>query len=118
MSYALSAELHGYPGPLHVLELAGALGLSEEQQRTTRHVFERMQRQAQDVGAQLIEDEAALDRLFGERKATPQSVLDSVTRAAHLQGRLRNIHLQAHMTMMALLTPAQTTRYQQLRGYR
>ena len=31
MSLALAAELNGYPGPLHVLELADRLGLSAEQ---------------------------------------------------------------------------------------
>ena len=31
MSLALAAELNGYPGPLHVLELADKLGLSAEQ---------------------------------------------------------------------------------------
>lgn len=33
---ALPAELNGYPGPLHVLELADALGLTPEQRGRMR----------------------------------------------------------------------------------
>lgn len=36
------AELDGYPGPLHVLELADGLSLSPAQRRQTQAWFERM----------------------------------------------------------------------------
>src|SRR5262245_64398212 len=32
MGLAIAAELNGYPGPLHVFELADSLGLSPDQQ--------------------------------------------------------------------------------------
>src|SRR5262245_36186825 len=42
MGLALAAELNGYPGPLHVLELADALQLSEPQRTETKRLFEAM----------------------------------------------------------------------------
>ena len=42
MSLALPAELNGYPGPLHVIELADALGLSQEQRVRMQQLFEAM----------------------------------------------------------------------------
>src|SRR5690242_3488719 len=36
MGMALPAELNGYPGPVHVLELADALGLTPEQRERVR----------------------------------------------------------------------------------
>lgn len=40
MGMAMPAELNGYPGPRHVLELASQLGLSEEQRARTQALFE------------------------------------------------------------------------------
>src|SRR5258708_12736969 len=39
MGLALAAELNGYPGPSHVLELADKLGLSAEQPATPQHLL-------------------------------------------------------------------------------
>ena len=36
---------------------------------------------------------------------------------ADLQGRLRTVHLSAHLDTRALLNPDQITRYEHLRGY-
>lgn len=50
MGLALPAELNGYPGPRHVLELARDLDLSPQQRRRTEVLFEDMQRQAVALG--------------------------------------------------------------------
>ena len=42
MGLALAAELNGYPGPVHVLELADALLLTHEQRTRTKALFEAM----------------------------------------------------------------------------
>jgi hypothetical protein len=39
---ALAAELNGYPGPSHVLELAESLGLSEAQRARVQELFVAM----------------------------------------------------------------------------
>src|SRR5688572_1013719 len=57
MSLALAAELNGYPGPLHVLEHAGALGLSDDQKRRTETAFAEMKAKAAGLGERLIAQE-------------------------------------------------------------
>jgi hypothetical protein len=51
MGMALAAELNGYPGPAHVLELASVLDLSEDQRNRTRALFEEMRNTAVPIGA-------------------------------------------------------------------
>jgi Spy/CpxP family protein refolding chaperone len=117
MSLALPAELNGYPGPAHALELAGPLGLSEEQKLKTQKLFEQMQAEAKALGEQVISSEYELDRLFKDNKANPASVQEATAKAAQIQGRLRASHLRYHLSMMDVLTPAQVARYNKLRGY-
>jgi Spy/CpxP family protein refolding chaperone len=117
MSLALPAELNGYPGPLHTLEMADRLDLSDEQRRKTSQLFAAMQREAKALGDRLLAAEAELDRLFRNREATPESVENATLRAAHAQARLRAAHLRYHLHMADVLSPAQTATYNRLRGY-
>ena len=50
MGLALPAELNGYPGPMHVLEQADALGLSEAQRGGTQAIFEAMRAEGPRAG--------------------------------------------------------------------
>lgn len=117
MGLARPAELNGYPGPLHVLELAAALELSAEQRARTEALYARMQAAARDAGARWIEAERDLDALFRTRQVTPESLRAALDRVGAQQARVRDVHLQAHLEQTALLTPAQIERYVQLRGY-
>lgn len=117
MGLARPAELNGYPGPLHVLELAAALELSAEQRARTEALYARMQAAAREAGARWIEAERDLDALFRTRQVTPESLRAALDRVGAQQARVRDVHLQAHLEQTALLTPAQIERYVQLRGY-
>jgi Spy/CpxP family protein refolding chaperone len=117
MGLALAAELNGYPGPRHVLDLAQELALSAEQQRRTSALFEAMRQETTALGARLIEAERALDRLFARRQATPQSVAAATQAIGAAQGELRAAHLRYHLAMMAVLSPEQVAAYNHLRGY-
>src|SRR5713226_2586520 len=46
MGLALAAELNGYPGPSHVVELADALGLSDQQRAKVQDLFVAMKAEA------------------------------------------------------------------------
>lgn len=118
MSLALPAELNGYPGPAHVLELAQQLGLSAAQRDAHERMFENMQAEARELGGQLIAAEERLEQLFAQRQATPQAVQHAAAEAAALQGRLRAAHLVYHLQTVAVLSPDQVRRYEHLRGYR
>src|SRR5215813_5969453 len=118
MGLALAAELNGYPGPLHVLELADALQLSERQRTETKRLCEAMKAETVPLGERIIADEAALDRQFADKSVTPASLDEALSRIARNQAELRAAHLRYHLAMVELLSPAQTARYAELRGYK
>lgn len=117
MGMALAAELNGYPGPRHVLDLAEELNLSTEQIDRTQALFESMQAEAREIGAEVVEVEQRLDNLFASGDVTPEDVSDLTRQIGELKGRLRNAHLQTHITQHGILTTEQNEAYQQLRGY-
>lgn len=117
MSLALPAELNGYPGPSHVLELAEPLRLTPAQAARTRDLFAQMQREAQTLGEAVIAAEGTLDALFKTRRATRDTVAAASAGAADAQGRLRAAHLRYHLEMLDVLTPEQRSAYARLRGY-
>ena len=117
MSLALAAELNGYPGPLHVLELADALQLTHEQRTQTQALFEAMKIETISIGEGILAEEVSLNRLFAEKIVT-QPLLDGAAgRIGTAQGALRSAHLRYHLPMADLLTPAQIAHYAKLRGY-
>src|SRR3984885_12270845 len=74
MGLALPAELNGYPGPSHLLELADRLGLSDDQRRDIQGMFDAMKAETIGIGERLIAQEATLDALFAKRGATPDAI--------------------------------------------
>jgi len=117
MGLALPAELNGYPGPSHVLELADKLALTEAQRAAVQQQFDGMKAESIPLGERLIEQEAMLDQLFAARTATADTVAAAVAAIAETQGALRNAHLRYHLTTLALLQADQVERYGRLRGY-
>jgi len=117
MGLALAAELNGYPGPSHVLELADRLELSPEQLAGVQRLFDSMKAEAVPIGSKLIEQEADLDRQFAGRTVTLESLKASTAAVAMTQGALRETHLKYHLSTVAILTPRQMQRYAELRGY-
>ena len=114
---AKAAELNGYPGPKHVLDLARQLQLTDGQRRGVQAIFDRMSAAAKPLGGELIAQEQALDQLFANGDITPDRLAAATAAIAELQGRLRAVHLSAHLETRALLNPDQIARYEQLRGY-
>ena len=118
MGLALAAELNGYPGPMHVLELADQLQLSGDQRQQVQRLFNSMKGEATSVGASLIEQETALDHAFAANHISEAALSQLTSQIGETQGRLRAVHLKYHLTTRALLSPAQRERYASLRGYR
>ena len=117
MGLALAAELNGYPGPSHVLELADKLDLSTDQRASMQRLFDSMKAEAMPLGSKLIEQEADLDKQFANRTVTPESLRATTAAVAATQGMLRETHLKYHLSTGSILTPSQTTKYAELRGY-
>ena len=117
MGLALVAELNGYPGPSHVLELADQLGLSDAERSTMRGLFEAMKAETIPIGERLIAQETALDKLFAEHKVTPETLAAATAEIGGTQAKLRDAHLRYHLSTVGLLQPSQIKRYAELRGY-
>lgn len=117
MGMARAAELNGFPGPKHVLELAAALKLTSEQKRQVQMTFDRMSGRAIELGEAVIEGERSLDAGFAGGKLSPEQLRGATSEVARLRGELRYVHLVAHLETTALLEPGQIESYARLRGY-
>jgi hypothetical protein len=115
--FAKAAELNGYPGPLHVLELAERLELSAEQRSATQRLMSEHKERARALGAGLVNAERELDGLFARRAAAPDAVDAATRRVALLQAELRAEHLKTHLAQTSLLSSEQVRLYSALRGY-
>jgi hypothetical protein len=117
MNLALAAELNGYPGPLHVVELADALALTSDQRSRMQRLDEAMKAEAIPLGERLITQEAELDSLFASRAVTQPTLMTATAQIGQTQAALRATHLRYHLLTVEVLTPDQMGRYAQLRGY-
>lgn len=118
MGLALAAELNGYPGPLHVLELKDQLQLTADQRQRFQHLYASMKTEAIAAGEAVIASEQTLDQQFAARAMTPEALTVLTAQIGDAQGKLRAVHLKYHLTTAELLTATQRQRYAELRGYR
>lgn len=117
MGYALPAELNGYPGPKHVLELADQLGLNASQEEATSVVRAEMLVEAKAVGAQLLQAYRDLDAAFRNQTINAERLEELTQHIGELEATLRAVHMGAHLRMMMIMTHAQILEYAELRGY-
>jgi len=117
MGLALPAELNGYPGPIHVLELADQLELSVEQKARINDLFNSMKAEAVPLGTKLLEQEAALDQQFANHTITAESLKAATAEIGATQAELRDTHLKYHLRTAQILSPQQMQHYSVLRGY-
>jgi hypothetical protein len=80
---AFAADRHGYPGPLHVLELGDALGLSPSQASQVRALETAMLSESRPRSAALLAAERRLDALFTSGRATEADLSPLVARSPH-----------------------------------
>lgn len=117
LGMARAAELNHYPGPRHVLDAGEQLGITPDQRKAIEGSFDRMREEAVRLGGLIVERERTLDSSFVSGTATPESVRGLTREIAELSGRLRSVHLTAHIEVRAALTPRQIESYDRLRGY-
>ncbi len=117
MGYAKPAEPNRYPGPMHVLELADKLELTQQQLGQVQALMDAHKAEARAIGAKFVESERALEVLFREGRVVEGALAAAVKAAAALQGEYRLTHLETHRRLRAVLTDTQVTRYDALRGY-
>jgi hypothetical protein len=117
MGFAMAAELNGYPGPAHVLELADKLDLSDQQRTAIKAMFEAMKSEAIPLGEKLLAEETVLDQQFAGHTITPESLKVATAQIGITQSELRDIHLKYHLQTAQILSTDQMQRYSMLRGY-
>jgi Spy/CpxP family protein refolding chaperone len=117
MGLALAAELNGYPGPAHSIELADTLGLSPDQLAKLKQLFGAMKAETIPIGSLLIEQERSLNAEFSGKTITPASLEAETQQIGATRARLRAAHLKYHLSTVAILTPGQIAKYNELRGY-
>ncbi len=116
MWHASVAELHHYPSPRRVFELAEALELTEGQRRATTKLHEETRREAIRLGTELVALEQRLNRIFAWNQATADNIAKIVLDIGTLKTQLRLTHLVASIRQKPLLTEKQVRRYDELQG--
>ena len=118
MGLALAAELNGYPGPIHTIELADELHLSPEQVAKLKALFEAMKAETIPLGSCVNFARRDLNNDFANRTITLANLEATTQRIGATQAALRAAHLKYHLSTVAILTPEQVARYNELRGYK
>lgn len=116
MGQASYAEMNGYPGPKHVLDLAKDLQLTDAQKKSVQEVYNEMKTRATDLANRIIRVEEELNEAFKSGMVAETSVRDDAEQIGKLRGRLRSIHLIAHLKTKKILTPQQIEQYKKLRA--
>ena len=111
------AELNGYPGPRHVLDLADDMNLSDEQVGQIRAIYDQMKNDAVELGKQIIAIEKKMNDAFADRMISEKVLQSQIKESADVYAQLRFVHLRAHLQMDTILSKEQRAKYDQLRGY-
>ena len=114
---ARPAELNGVPGPLHLLELADAIKLSDAQRQAIQALYDSMKQQAIKLGEQYMDAERALDAYFKSGSLSDARLEQLVRDSADALAKLRFLHLSFHHKTLEIVTPEQVRQYNVLRGY-
>ncbi len=114
---AKAAELNGMPGPTHILQMKSQIGLSDEQEKKIKALFDSMQSKAIPLGNQLIELEKKLNESFANRTVTDGNLIEQLDSISRVRSSLRYVHLATHLTTPSILNPQQISDYNRLRGY-
>lgn len=111
------AELNGYPGPRHVLDLGKELGLTTAQKENITMIYNYMKREALKLGQEILQIEKTANELFDNKSISDSELQRLINKSAENYGKLRYIHLTTHLKMMDILSQEQIILYNTLRGY-
>jgi hypothetical protein len=111
------AELNGYPGPRHVLDMVSELRLTDGQRMEIELIYQNMSTNAKSTGAAIIAVEQQIDGAFANKTITKDDLKLLLDKSADLYGQLRFVHLSAHLDTVEMLTIEQVQMYNTMRGY-
>ena len=76
-----------------------------------------MHASAMELGKRLVEKERSLERAFASSTITRESLKQLTRQIEALRGKLRDVHLAAHIEARNALSSDQIESYDRLRGY-
>ncbi|MDH5605892.1 MAG: hypothetical protein OEY93_03300, partial [Anaerolineae bacterium] len=117
LGQALPAELNGYPGPRHTIDMAEELKLSEDQLRQMQALFDKMHSETIPLGEQYLEAVAQLELAFREGTITEEYLKSQLIVITGIEAQLRYAHLSTHLATIEILSAEQIMQYNMLRGY-
>ncbi len=114
---AKPAELNGYPGPRHVLDMVSELKLTDGQRMEIERIYQNMSSNAKSIGTAIIAVEQDVDGAFANKTITQKNLKLILDKSADLYAQLRFVHLSAHLDTIKILTMEQVQMYNLMRGY-
>jgi len=111
------AELNGFPGPRHVLDMAQEIELTESQENEIKKLYEEMKEQAIVLGEKIIGLEQEMNDGFANETIAPDELEAKLIESAETYGQLRFVHLKYHFLTKDILTTEQVQKYNEFRGY-
>jgi len=114
---AKAAELNGMPGPKHILEMKNEINLTPEQEKRVTDLYNRMQKDAVELGHELIGLERELNARFADKTIDEKGLDDLLNEISRTYKALRFEHLAAHLKTPDILSAEQIKKYNTLRGY-
>jgi hypothetical protein len=111
------AELNGYPGPRHVLDMGSELQLTDRQRMEIELIYQNMSNKAKSIGVAIIAIEQDMDRALANKTITEENLQLMLDKSGDLYGQLRFVHLSAHLDTVQTLTIEQVQMYNKIRGY-
>ncbi|NNE98316.1 MAG: hypothetical protein HKN25_04765 [Pyrinomonadaceae bacterium] len=114
---AKAAELNGYPGPVHLIEMKDKLGLSRQQLLKIEELYSGMKKEAVPLGLKLIELEKNLDSGFANKTINKERLDELLKEIGQVTADLRSAHLSVHLKTPDILSQKQISTYNRLSGY-
>ena len=111
---AMPADMNGYPGPKHILELKKELKLTAEQEAAVQKLMADMKTKALAKGKEVLAAEDRLGQYFKEGRSEAE-LREETYRVASLRAELRWVHLGTHLAAKKVLTAEQNAVYTKLR---
>lgn len=117
LGQALPAELNGYPGPRHTIDMAEELELTEEQLAQVQALFDDMQSAVIPLGEKYLESVAELELTFREGTITDEYLQSQLEKITGIEAQMRYVHLSTHLATIDILSHDQIMQYNMMRGY-
>src|SRR3970040_2422628 len=87
--FARAAQLNGYPGPRHILDLQAQLDLSEDQLAEVQTLYDEMNGEARQLGSEILKMESDIELAFRNQSIDEDSLATQVAALAEKYGELR-----------------------------